>query len=104
MPARLQLALEFFFGERALELGELVFDFAIAGFQVELLGALQKDLVVDELLDDIELQRERIFLSGLLAFGVYLRAIVLLDFVALDFRAIDDGPDIFRVMLGLFAA
>ena len=58
----LQLALEFFFGERALQLGELVFDFAVAGFQVELFGALEQNFVVDELLDDIEFQGKSIFL------------------------------------------
>ena len=33
--------------------------------------------------------------------AVDLRAIILVDFIALDFRAVDDGPDIGRVMLGL---
>ncbi len=70
--ARFQLPLELFFGERVLQLGELVFHFAIAGFQIQLLGALQQDLVVDQLVGDVQLQRERFFLRRLLPLGIHL--------------------------------
>ena len=61
-PARLQLPLELFLGERALQLRKLVLHLAVAGFQVQLLRAFQQDLVVDQLVHHVQLQRKRFFL------------------------------------------
>ncbi len=89
-----ELALKFFFGVRALELGEFVFDFTVAGFEIQFFRALEKDFVVDELVENVELERERFFLRRLLAFGIHARTVILVHIVALDFLAVDDGPHV----------
>ena len=99
-----QLSLKFFFGEATFQLGELVFHFAVAGFEVQLLGALQQDFVVDQLFDYIELARKNLFGRRFLRFGIDARAIVLVDFIALYFGAIHHGPHVRRMAFLLFAA
>ena len=57
IAARLQLALEFVLGVGALEFGEFVLDFAVGGLQTQFLRLLQQDLIVDQFVEDIQLQR-----------------------------------------------
>jgi len=64
-----------------------------AGFRF-ILCALEKDFVVDQLIDDVELEREGFFLRRFLALGTDARAVILIDFVPLDFLAVDDGPNV----------
>ena len=50
-----QAPLEFIFGVRALQLRELVFDFAVARLEVQLLGLFEQNLVVDQLVEHVQL-------------------------------------------------
>ena len=99
-----ELALKFFFGVRALQLGEFVFDFTVAGFEIQFLRALEKNFVVDELVENVELERERFFLRRRLAFGIHARSIILVHILALDFLAVDGGPHVGPVLDVVFAA
>ena len=88
------MPLELFFGEGALQFGELVLDFAVTRFEVQFLGALKENFVVDKLLDDVQLQRQRFFLRRFLGFRIDLRLVVFLDLIALDLGAIHDRPNV----------
>ena len=99
-----ELALKFFFGVRALQLGEFIFDFAVARFEIQFFRALEKNFVVDELIENIELERERFFLRRLLAFGVHARSIIFVDVGALDFLAVDDRPHVGPMLDVMLAA
>ena len=102
--ALFELALKFFFGVGALQLGEFVFDFTVAGLEIQFLRALEQDFVVDEFIEHIELERERFFLRRRLALGIYARSIIFVDIFALDFLAVDDGPYVRPMFDVVFAA
>ena len=72
----------------------------VAGFEIEFLGAFEQNLVVDQLIQHIQLERKRLFLRRLLPLGIYPRAIVLVDFFALDFFPVHHRPHV-RSMLRL---
>src|SRR5256884_6129514 len=80
----LQPPLKFVFGVRALQLGELVFHFAVAGLEVQLFCLFEQNLVVDQLVEHVQLLRQRFFLRRLLPLWIYPRAIILIDFIPLD--------------------
>ena len=65
-----QLPLEFLFRVRALQFRELVFHFAVAGFQVQLFRALQQNFIVDELFHHVELAGENFFRGGFLGLRI----------------------------------
>ena len=98
------MPLEFFFGEGALQLGELVLDFTVTRFEVQFLGALEENFVVDELFEDIQLERERFFLRRFLGFRIDLRLVVFLDLIPLDLGTIHDRPDVRGVVFRGVAA
>ena len=96
--------MKFLFGVRALQLGEFIFDFAVAGFEIQLFRLFEKNLIVDELIQNIELLRERFLERRFLSFRVYAGAVVLVDLVPFDFLAVDDRPHVGRVLRFLVAA
>jgi len=54
----------------------------------------RENFVVDQLIENIQLERERFFLRRLLAFGTDARAVILIDFVRADVRAVHGGPNV----------
>ena len=56
-PAFLQLPLKLFFRVRALHFRKFVFYFAVARLQIQFLGALQQNLIVDQLIQHIQFER-----------------------------------------------
>ena len=99
-----QLALEFIFGVRTLHFRKFVFDFAVAGDEVQLFCAFEKNFIVDEFIKNVQLKREGFFLRRLLALGAHARAVVLVHGFALDVRAVYRGPDIRRRLSWVAAA
>ncbi len=76
VAAHLELALKFFLGVGALEFGELVLDLAIGGLQGPVVFALfQQNVIVDQLIQHIQPQRQRFVLRGLRRIGVQLRLV-----------------------------
>ena len=88
----LELALKFFLGVGALEFGELVLDFAVGGLQAQRFRFFEQDVIVDQLVQNIQLERQRFILGRLGRIGVQLRAVVFVDFRARDGRAVDNSP------------
>ncbi len=99
-----QPPLKFILSVRALQLGELVFDFAIARLEVQLLRLFEQNFVVDQLVEHVELLRQRFFQRRLLPLGVHARAIVFVDFIALDLFPVYHRPHVGRVPRLLVAA
>ena len=95
VAARFELALKFFLGVRALEFGELVLDFAVGGLQAQRFGLLQQDVIVDQLIQNIQLERQRFVLGRLGGIGIQLRAVVLVHLGARDVRAVHHSPHAF---------
>ena len=89
-----QLPPKLLFGIRAFSLGEFIFDFPVGGLQAQLLGAFEKDFVVDQLIENIELQRQGFLFRRFLSLGVDARAVILVHLVALDFPSVDCGPHV----------
>ncbi len=94
----------------ALEFGELIFHFAVGGLDAEFLGALDQDVVIDQFVDDIQHQGQRLFLRlrrrGLLRLSLVPETIVviLLGFGAVDFLAVDHRPNVWRGLAGAAAS
>jgi hypothetical protein len=82
------------FGVRTFRFGKLVFDLGVAGHQVHLIGALDEYLAVDQLVEDAELQRKRLFLRRLGGFTVDTGHEDFIYVLAEDFLAVDHGPDV----------
>jgi hypothetical protein len=99
-----ELALKFFFGVWALQLGEFIFDFTVTGFEIQFFRTLEKDFVVDELIENVELERKSFFGRRWLAFGIHTRSIIFVHIIALDFLAIDGGPHVGPMLHVFFAA
>jgi hypothetical protein len=55
-PTVFELALKFVLCVRTFQLCKFVFHLAIAGFEVQLLGSLEQNLVVDQLVQDVEFE------------------------------------------------
>ena len=102
--ARLELALELFLGVGALELGELVLDFAVGGLQPQRLGFFEQNVIVDQLIEDVQLERQRLVLRRLGGIRIQLRVVVLVHFGAGDVAAVHDGPHVLVHHLRLLAA
>ena len=83
-PAFLQPLVELLLGEGRLDLGQLGVDFLVGSQQSQLFGALHQDLVIDEVADDFQLERVRLFGAGLLRRTGNLDIVELLHFGARD--------------------
>ena len=98
-----QPPLELVFGVRALEPGEFVLHFAVAGLQAQLFGAFEQNFIDDQLIENIQFQRKSFFLGRFLAFGIHAGAVIFVNIVALDFLAVNDGPNVGRMLRLLHA-
>ena len=104
VAARFELALKFIFGVGTLEFGKLVLDLAVGGLQSQLFRPLKQNLIVDQFIQNIQLQRKRFVLRRLGSVGIQLRAVVLVYLGARDILAVHHGPHALRWLRWLLAA